>query len=182
MRWYIVIYGFSVTLVTAKKQKLLWGVRVRAREKKFFWKSLHSQKAKLREREKWLSCGQQRVAKSSCCDAGFCKKNDVSFYWKRRVVLLKTTCRFVENNVSFCWKQRVVLLKTTCRFVENNVSFYWKQRVVLLKTTCCLNRDRRERVINIPVLWEKSVGASAQRRWKSEVFGHVSGKAYFCTA
>ena len=27
-------------------------------------------------------------------------------------------------------KQRVVLMKTTCRFVENNVSFYRKQRVV----------------------------------------------------
>lgn len=28
----------------------------------------------------------------------------------------KTTCRFVANNVSFYCKQRVVLLKTTCRF------------------------------------------------------------------
>ena len=28
-------------------------------------------------------------------------KNNVSFYEKRRVILLKTTCRFVENNVSF---------------------------------------------------------------------------------
>ena len=35
-------------------------------------------------------------------------KNNVSFYEKRRVILLKTTCRFVENDVSF---------------VENNVSF-----------------------------------------------------------
>ena len=43
-----------------------------------------------------------------------------------------------KNNVSFCRKQRVILLKTTCRFVENNVSFYWKQRVVLcrIKTDC----------------------------------------------
>ena len=58
-------------------------------------------------------------------------KNDVSFYRKQRVVLLKTTYRFTENNVSFYWKQRVVLLKTTCRFTENIVSFYGKQRVVL---------------------------------------------------
>ena len=29
----------------------------------------------------------------------------------------------MKNNVSFDEKQRVVLLKTTCRFVENNVSF-----------------------------------------------------------
>ena len=36
MRWYVVIYEEFVTLVTAKKQKLLWGVRVRAREKKGF--------------------------------------------------------------------------------------------------------------------------------------------------
>ena len=28
-------------------------------------------------------------------------KNNVSFYEKQRVVLLKTTCRFIENNVSF---------------------------------------------------------------------------------
>ena len=28
-------------------------------------------------------------------------KNDVSFDEKQRVVLLKTTCRFIENNVSF---------------------------------------------------------------------------------
>ena len=34
--WYIVIYGFSVTLVTAKKQKLLWCGRVHAREKMVF--------------------------------------------------------------------------------------------------------------------------------------------------
>ena len=29
-------------------------------------------------------------------------KNNVLFYWKQRIVLLKTTCRFIENNVSFC--------------------------------------------------------------------------------
>ena len=40
-------------------------------------------------------------------------QNDVSFYWKPRVVLLKTTYRFTENIVSFCWKQRVVLWKVT---------------------------------------------------------------------
>ena len=36
------------------------------------------------------------------------REKDVRFEEKRRVVLMKTTCRFVENNVSFCWKQRVV--------------------------------------------------------------------------
>ena len=117
-----------------------------------------------------LAAMQDSVKKTTCCSY----KSDVSFCWKQRVVLLKTTCRFVENNVSFCWKQRVVLLKTTCCFVEYNVLFCWIQRVVWT--------ERRERVINIPVFWEKSVGASAQRRWKGEVFGHVSGKAYFCTA
>ena len=28
-------------------------------------------------------------------------KNDVSFYLKHRIVLLKTTCHFIENDVSF---------------------------------------------------------------------------------
>ena len=37
----------------------------------------------------------------------------------------------MKNNVSFYEKQRVVLWKTTARFVKNNVSFYEKQRVVL---------------------------------------------------
>ena len=88
----------------------------------------------------------------------------------------------VTSGKIFLLRCRFLWKKPTCRFIENNVSFCWKQRVVFSEVTCCLNRDRRERVINIPVLWEKSVGASAQRRWKCEVFGHVSGKAYFCTA
>ena len=37
------------------------------------------------------------------------REKDVMFDEKRRVVLMKTTCRFNENNVSFCWKQRIVL-------------------------------------------------------------------------
>ena len=49
---------------------------------------------------------------------------------KRRIVLWKVTCRFIENDVSFYRKQRVVLWKVTYRFMENNVSFCWKQRVV----------------------------------------------------
>ena len=65
-------------------------------------------------------------------------------------------------------KRRVVLLKTTCRFAENNVSFCWKQRVVLLKTTCCLNRDRRERVTNIPRPLRKKcrgIGSTEMKEW-----------------
>ena len=50
-------------------------------------------------------------------------KYDVSFYWKPRVVLLKTSYRFAENNVSFYRKRRIVLLKTTCRFVESDGLF-----------------------------------------------------------
>lgn len=34
------------------------------------------------------------------------------------------------KDVMFEEKQRVILWKTTCRFVENNVSFYRKQCVV----------------------------------------------------
>ena len=60
-------------------------------------------------------------------------KNDVSFYRKQRVVLLKTSCRFAENNVSFYWKQRVVLLKTSYRFMENNVLFWIGGRKVVLR-------------------------------------------------
>ena len=42
---------------------------------------------------------------------------------KRRIVLWKVTCRFIENNVSFYRKRRIVLLKTTCRFVESDGLF-----------------------------------------------------------
>ena len=35
-----------------------------------------------------------------------------------------------EKDVRFEEKRRVVLMKTTYRFIENNVSFYRKQRVV----------------------------------------------------
>ncbi len=34
------------------------------------------------------------------------------------------------ENISLLKKRRVVLLKTTCRFMESDVSFYGKQRVV----------------------------------------------------
>ena len=40
-----------------------------------------------------------------------------------RFVLSKTLCCFVGNDVLFCWKRRVVLLITTCRFIETDVSF-----------------------------------------------------------
>ena len=60
-------------------------------------------------------------------------KNDVSFYGKWRVVLLKTTYRFTENNISFYRKQRVVLLKTTCCFVESDGLFLIGGRKVVLR-------------------------------------------------
>ena len=41
----------------------------------------------------------------------FLSKNDVLFYWKRRLVLLKTTCCFTENDVLFYWKRRVVFFR-----------------------------------------------------------------------
>ena len=52
-------------------------------------------------------------------------KNDVSFYRKWRVVLLKTTCRFTENNASFYGKWRVVLWKTTCCFGVELEKLFW---------------------------------------------------------
>ena len=45
---------------------------------------------------------------------------------------------FIDNGL-FCWRRRDVLLETTCCFVENDVLFCWKWRVVLLKTTCCFS-------------------------------------------
>ena len=60
-------------------------------------------------------------------------QNDVSFYRKWRVVLLKTTCRFTENIVSFYWKHRVVLLKTSYRFVESDGLFWIGGRKVVLR-------------------------------------------------
>ena len=65
-----------------------------------------------------------------------CHKCHSGWGWKC-FIIPKTMCRFIENNVSFYWKHRVVLLKTTCRFTENNVSFYWKHRIVLWKVTGC---------------------------------------------
>ena len=56
---------------------------------------------------------------------------NTSLLQKRRVVLLKTTCRFMEGDVSFYRKPRVVLWKVTCCFTENNVLFCRKHRVVL---------------------------------------------------
>ena len=50
MRWYVVIYEEFVTLVTVKMQKLLWGVRVHAREKMFFLEKFALSKSKI-ERE-----------------------------------------------------------------------------------------------------------------------------------
>ena len=55
---------------------------------------------------------------------------------------------FAENIGLFYWKRRLVLLKTTCWFVENDVLFYWKWRVVLLKMTCCF-LERTEDLRNI---------------------------------
>ena len=45
------------------------------------------------------------------------------------------------ENTSSSPKLRVVLLKTTCRFVESDVLFYRKQRVVLWKVTCCFGLE-----------------------------------------
>ena len=47
----------------------------------------------------------------------------------------------MESDVSFYRKPRVVLLKTTYRFIENIVSFYRKQRVVLWKVTGCFGLE-----------------------------------------
>ena len=52
---------------------------------------------------------------------------------KQHIVLLKTTCRFIENNVSFYRKQRIVLWKVTCRFIGNNVLFWIGGRKVVLR-------------------------------------------------
>ena len=52
-------------------------------------------------------------------------KNDVSFYRKQRVVLLKTTYRFMESDVWFYWKQRVVLWKVTCCFGWEVEKLFW---------------------------------------------------------
>ena len=41
------------------------------------------------------------------------------------------------ENTSSPKKQHIVLLKTTCCFMESDVSFYGKQRVVLWKVTSC---------------------------------------------
>ena len=47
---------------------------------------------------------------------GYCRK--------ARAASSQSTVCFVENIVLFRWKRRVVLLKTTCCFVGNDVSFY----------------------------------------------------------
>ena len=96
-------------------------------------------------------------------------KNDwetVGNEWQNLLASMQVSVK--KTDVSFYWKQRVVLLKTTCRFVENNVSFCWKQRIVLLKTTCCLNRERRERVANIPRPLRKKcrgIGSTEMKEW-----------------
>ena len=67
-------------------------------------------------------------------------KNNVSFYWKRRVVLLKTTYRFTENNVLFYWKQRVVFDWRSKSCFEDGVLGFFLGRVVAWKCDsegCC---------------------------------------------
>ena len=49
---------------------------------------------------------------------------------------LQPMWRFLINNVSFFFKQRVVFLQTTCRFPSNNVLFSPKQRVVFSHLQC----------------------------------------------
>jgi len=41
----------------------------------------------------------------------------------QHIVAFQTTACFNENNVSFYEKQRVLLMKTTCRFMKNNGLF-----------------------------------------------------------
>ena len=76
-------------------------------------------------------------------------QNNVLFYYKRRVVLLQTTCYFTTNDVLFYHKRRDVLLQTTCRFTANDVLFYPKRRVVSLKMNmllfgCCDTCDSKK--------------------------------------
>ena len=104
-----------MTLVTAKRQKLLWCVYMRARESGYFTTFLH-----------FVTCGW--------CVLNFCCSVEFVF---AAAGASKTTRRFVESDVLFYRKWRVVLWKTTCCFIESDVLFYRKWRVVLWKTTCC---------------------------------------------
>ena len=60
----------------------------------------------------------------------FSSQNNGSFYQKQRLVLLKTTARFIKNNGSFYQKQRLVLPKTTARFTKNNGLIYYEEKQV----------------------------------------------------
>ena len=106
--WYIVIYGFSVTLVTAKsKNSCDAGAYTRAR--RWFFRKVCTLKKQNWEKGKndWETVGNEWQNLLASMQVSV-KKTDVSFYRKQRVVLLKTTCRFVENNVLFFLKWRVV--------------------------------------------------------------------------
>ncbi len=58
--------------------------------------------------------------------------NNVSFFFKQRVVFLQTTCRFPSNNVSYSLKQRVVFSQTTCRFLSSAMSKFINSYLRLL--------------------------------------------------
>ena len=99
-----------MTLVTAKKTKSLYCVRTRAREGRVLRSADWSIRKDLLSKELQIHFSINNNALRL-------------FFFNRRVVLMKVTCRFVKNNVSFCEKQRVVFEKITCRFEENCVLF-----------------------------------------------------------
>lgn len=106
-RWNIMWYLCSVTLVTAKKTKSLYCVRTRAREGRVLRSADWSIRKDLLSKELQIHFSINNNALRL-------------FFFNRRVVLWKVTCRFEESDVSFLGKQRVVFLQPTCRFVRKN--------------------------------------------------------------
>ena len=96
-----------MTLVTAKKTKSLYCVRTRAREGRVLRSADWSIRKDLLSKELQIHFSINNNALRL-------------FFFNRRVVLWKVTCRFEESDVSFLGKQRVVFLQPTCRFVRKN--------------------------------------------------------------
>ena len=73
------------------------------------------------------------------------------FSTKQVFLSLQMTACFSKNDVWFWWKRRVVLVKTTCGFGENDVWFSMKGKERENTHPRNKNREQRIRIVKIPI-------------------------------
>ena len=98
----------------------------------------------------------------------FCSPPFVGHCPKR--VLPVSTCHFLATHGLFCRKQRVVLLKTTCCFIETDVLFSIKEEKP--RNPSPWNRNRKENIgiVKIPII---TLSRARTRTLLSRVFAFL---------